>query len=263
MEHSNFNNFTTDGLLQSDEDLSVYDIFNLIWRIICIVPNVTIPCIIIKQRLYHASNFYFVIFHWSLSNFVYILSLLYLEAVPEKHITLKCLEISYFLHDIVSSLFIMIVLMFIYNIYIDSKIVCKCSVYLFWVFYISAAVTIVTLVYSDLTNNKVWLYLSGTTRVLCFAVVTIEAVSFYSERTKNKPGLVRFIMAAIYIVSDFIEWILDILLSQNIYDVVIFEVASMIFYANGLINLILLICLDVNFKNSCRCVFKLFKCLEK
>lgn len=255
MEEPYFDSTTNDYLPAFDsDDWTSYEIFNLIWRIICVIPNIIIPYIIIKNLLYNASNFYFIVFHWSCSNVVYIVCLLYLIVIPQEYITLKCLEISYFLHNIVPALFILIVTLFIYNAYIDSKKVCKFSVYSFWLSYITGIVTIVTLVYLDLTNNKIWLYLSGVTRVACFAVTIIEAVSFFGERCKNKPTIIRFVMATIYIVSVFIEWILDLLLSQNIYNVVVFESASLTFYANGMINLILLVCFDFNFRNHFKCI---------
>lgn len=229
---------------------SLESIIYLLWAIICIIPNALLNYLIIRNNIYK-NNFYFIIFHFSVSNVLLLIAAIYYWSVIYYSAELIMFDNIFSLffgmmEETIKLLLVLLRLLFIFDKFIKSEKFCSISVYSMWGLF----TILMIIAFSLNTSIEVWyVYLlfliSDYISLITLLILTIKCVVYYIRHTGEESYYLRSIITSAFVLLLAIQWF-TFLIIDDIHVVTLITKYCLIilYYSNGFINLALLVSYD-------------------
>lgn len=249
LERGNLTVPVTASVPALSDTLTNNQILIMIWMLICVVPNCLLIYIFVKKHLY-STNFYFTIMNWCISNIIFILCLFYFTIVPEKYISYNIIYKLHYINIILPTLTMMLVTLFMFKTFLYSEKFCTYFIYAYWCVF--AFCTIAEIICSELGYIFVieLFYIVAPFKILSVCTLAIKILLHVTTPFDDDDDsvMLRIILSGVYILSNFSLWLLQVLIITRIFIETFFIFILYASYADGFVNIVLLIYFDPSVK---------------
>lgn len=243
---------------ESQDTLSTYQIITFIWSILCTIPNAILIHILSKEVL-RQSAIYFTLLNWSICNIVLILSTINWTVVPLKYLSFDVWQATYSFTMSFVTLTVILVTIFTYEKYIQSKDISRYVIFRFWMIVgILVAIGFVS-AFVEYVRIILVVFSFGIINLICFIILSVKVILFC---IKNNSSLndttysLRLTIALIYVSITFLDRCFFV---AGYHWMPLFEFFKIVIFTDGFLNLSVIVFFDERIKN---CFLRLFKTRE-
>lgn len=233
----------------AQDTLATYQIITLIWSVLCIIPNAILIHILSKETL-RRSHLYFTLLNWSICNTVLILTTIHWTVVPLKYLSFKIWECSYSFSMTLITLTVILVTIFTYERYIKSNDFCRYLIFRFWVVVGIFAMIAFVSVFVEYIHIALVIFSVGIINLVCLVILVVKIILLFVKNhspLEDESYSLRLTLATIYVLITSIERCFFV---AGFHWVPLFEMLKIIIFADGFINLSMLIYFDQTIKTD-------------
>lgn len=234
-------------------ELTTIQYFSGGFSIFSMLPNILVAYTLLKSKLSQLPE-YLIILNWSVLNIIFILNFIYLFFT--KNLLNSLFTLSYNLSTIILISTSLLVIMFNIEYILDSGKLCKNLIILVWLLGILLSCvlvfdTLLVVFEGIITDFLTYLdYAQSITLCLLIFIFVLNLFIISMQRTCYKNCKSRVMLTVIFLISYLLRWFIgNIDLLSDFHGFVITIISIALFYINGFLNFIILICFNADVKD--------------